>query len=56
MVYSESELEFAIETMEEWERPVIRLEIICTEMEDQDEGTVVIADEEKDLCRSECHC
>ena len=56
MVYSDPELKFAIETMTEWERPVIRLEIICTEDEDQDPGVVVIPDEERDLCRSESHC
>jgi hypothetical protein len=56
MVYNDSELKFAIETMEEWERPVIRLEIICMEDEDQDTGAVVIPDEERDLCRKECHC
>ena len=56
IVYCDLELKFAVETMEEWERPVIRLEIICTKDRDQDTDTVVIPDEEKDLCRSESHC
>jgi len=39
-----------------WERPVIRLEIVCMEEEEENSGNVVIPDEEIDLCHDECHC
>ena len=56
MIYGDSELKFAINSMIAWERPVIRLEIICIEEEDQSDGMAIIPDEENDLRRSEYHC
>jgi deoxyadenosine/deoxycytidine kinase len=56
MIYGDSELKFAINSMIAWERPVIRLEIICIEEEDQSDGMAMIPDEENDLRRSEYHC
>jgi len=32
-IYEDSDLEFAVESMIAWERPVIRLEVVCIETE-----------------------
>jgi hypothetical protein len=56
IVYGDADLKFAIESMIAWERPVIRLEIVCMEEDERDSGAVVIPDEEIDRCHDECHC
>jgi hypothetical protein len=55
-IYEDSDLEFAVESMIAWERPVIRLEVVCIENEGKDDGAIIIPDEEKDLCHRESHC
>ena len=55
-IYGDSDLEFAVESMVAWERPVIRLEIVCMEDEGKNSGAVIIPDEENDLCHHDCHC